>query len=122
MCSERFGPDDRFACCRRRGTLKEYHLFCSQRRLQKERDKNRCRLGDVHPNMGVIVAPPQIQLYIDCAAEIYGVFLKYFAPEDIYVYSIDESFIRQKRVRLSSFLGKSADFWKSVGCILPVCG
>ena len=38
--------------------------------------------------MNVIVAPPRMQLYIDCAAEIHGVFLKYFAPEDIYTYSI----------------------------------
>lgn len=60
---------------------------------KKKGIKNRCRLGDVPTNMGVIVAPPQMQLYIDCAAEIYGVFLKYFAPEDIYVYSIDESFV-----------------------------
>ena len=34
-----------------------------------------------------------MQLYIDCAAEIYGVFLKYVAPQDIHVYSIDESFL-----------------------------
>ena len=55
--------------------------------------KNRCRLGDIPPNMDIIVAPPRMQLYIDCAAEIYSVFLRFFAPEDIYVYSIDESFI-----------------------------
>ena len=34
-----------------------------------------------------------MQLYIDCAAEIHGVFLKHFAPQDIFTYSIDESFI-----------------------------
>lgn len=55
--------------------------------------KNRCRLGEVPPNLGAIIAPPRMQLYIDYTAEIYGVFLRYFAPEDIYVYSIDESFI-----------------------------
>lgn len=60
---------------------------------KKKGIKNRCRLGDVPKNMGIIIAPPRMQLYIDYAAEIYGVFLKYFAPEDIYVYSIDESFI-----------------------------
>lgn len=60
---------------------------------KKKGIKNRCRLGDVPTNMGIIIAPPRMQLYIDYAAEIYGVFLKYFAPEDIYVYSIDESFI-----------------------------
>ena len=53
---------------------------------KKKGIKNRCRLGDIPPNMNVIVAPPRMQLYIDCAAEIHGVFLKYFAPEDIYTY------------------------------------
>ena len=55
--------------------------------------KNRCRVRDIPPNIPHIVAPPRIQLYIDCAAAIHGVFLRYVAPEDIYTYSIDESFI-----------------------------
>jgi len=55
--------------------------------------KNRCRIKDVPPAMNAIVAMPRMQLYIDTAAAIYGVFLKYIAPEDIYVYSIDESFL-----------------------------
>lgn len=55
--------------------------------------KNRCRLWEVPQNMGIIIAPPRMQLYIDYAANIYEVFLKYFSPDDIYVYSIDESFI-----------------------------
>ena len=55
--------------------------------------KNRCRVKDISPHIKYITAPPRMQLYIDCAAAIYGVFLKYLAPEDIYVYSIDESFL-----------------------------
>lgn len=55
---------------------------------KKKGIKNSCRLGDIPPHMDVIVAPPRMQLYIDCAAEIYSVFLQFFAPEDIYVYSI----------------------------------
>ena len=55
--------------------------------------KNRCRLRDIPSNIKYIIAPPQMQLYIDCAAEIHGVFLKHFAPQDIFTYSIDESFI-----------------------------
>lgn len=55
--------------------------------------KNRCRLGDIPGNIKYIIAPPRMQMYIDCAAEIHGVFLKHFAPQDIYTYSIDESFI-----------------------------
>ena len=55
--------------------------------------KNRCRLGDIPPYIDHIVAPPRMQRYIDCAAGIHGVFLRYVAPEDIYTYSIDESFL-----------------------------
>ena len=40
-----------------------------------------------------IVAPPQMALYIDYSVRVYGVYLKYIAPEDIHVYSIDESFM-----------------------------
>ena len=40
-----------------------------------------------------IVAPPRMALYIQYSTRIYNVYLRYFAPEDIHVYSIDEGFI-----------------------------
>ena len=40
-----------------------------------------------------IVAPPRMGHYMECSAKIYGIYLKYVAPEDIHVYSIDEVFI-----------------------------
>ena len=40
-----------------------------------------------------VVAPPQMAHYMKISARIYGVYLKYIAPEDIHVYSIDEVFI-----------------------------
>ena len=40
-----------------------------------------------------ITAVPRMALYIKYSAKIYSVYLKYFAPEDIHVYSIDEVFI-----------------------------
>ncbi|MBR1905557.1 MAG: DNA methylase [Clostridiales bacterium] len=40
-----------------------------------------------------IVAPPQMKHYMDVSAKIYGIYLKYVAPEDIFSYSIDEVFI-----------------------------
>ena len=40
-----------------------------------------------------IAAPPRMALYIDYSTRIYNVYLKYVAPEDIHVYSIDEVFI-----------------------------
>ena len=40
-----------------------------------------------------IVAPPRMAYYIEYSTKIYEVYLKYIAPEDIHVYSIDEVFI-----------------------------
>ena len=40
-----------------------------------------------------IVAPPRMAHYMECSTNIYNVYLKYVAPEDIHVYSIDEVFI-----------------------------
>ena len=39
-----------------------------------------------------IAAPPRMALYMDYSTRIYNVYLKYFSPEDIYVYSVDEVF------------------------------
>ena len=40
-----------------------------------------------------VVAPPRMAHYVECSTRIYQVYLKYIAPEDIHVYSIDEVFI-----------------------------
>ena len=40
-----------------------------------------------------ITAPPQMRKYMAYSGKIYGVYLRYVAPEDIHVYSIDEVFI-----------------------------
>lgn len=48
-----------------------------------------------HPELAVdfIAAKPRMSHYLDHSARIYGVYLKYAAPEHIHVYSIDEVFI-----------------------------
>ena len=48
-----------------------------------------------HPELELdyIVAPPRMAYYIEYSTIIYEVYLKYVAPEDIHVYSIDEVFI-----------------------------
>lgn len=45
-------------------------------------------------NLGLdfIIAPPRMSYYMKYSTEIYNIYLKYLAPEDIYVYSIDEVF------------------------------
>ena len=55
--------------------------------------KNRCRVFQIPKDVKYIMAPPRMKLYIDYSAEIYGVYLKYIAKEDIHVYSIDEVFM-----------------------------
>lgn len=40
-----------------------------------------------------IIAPPQMAKYIEYSTRIYNVYLKYVAPEDMHIYSIDEVFI-----------------------------
>ena len=44
-------------------------------------------------SLDYIVAPPRMAHYMEYSARIYQIYLKYVAPEDIHVYSIDEVFI-----------------------------
>lgn len=48
-----------------------------------------------HPEYALdyIAAPPRMALYIEYSTRIYDIYLKYIAPEDIHVYSIDEVFM-----------------------------
>lgn len=55
--------------------------------------KNRCRIFEIPQAVDYIVAPPRMQKYVDISADIYGIYLKYIAKEDIHVYSIDEAFM-----------------------------
>lgn len=47
------------------------------------------------PNLALsyITAPPRMAAYMEYSTKIYHIYLKYIAPEDIHVYSIDEVFI-----------------------------
>ncbi|MGN1154582.1 MAG: DNA repair protein [Agathobacter sp.] len=55
--------------------------------------KNRCRVFEIPKNVDYIMAQPRMQKYIDVSADIYAIYLKYIAKEDIHVYSIDEVFL-----------------------------
>ena len=43
--------------------------------------------------VGYITAPPRMALYMEYSTRIYNIYMKYVAPEDVHVYSIDEVFI-----------------------------
>ena len=80
--------------------------------VQKVREVNRERLGKVsggrfngksydavelnqHPDweLDFIAAPPRMARYLEASTQIYNIYLKYVAPEDMHVYSIDEVFM-----------------------------
>lgn len=77
-------------------------LFEVSRRV-REVNRSRGRMGkstseamlEGHPEYAVdyIVAPPRMALYLDYSSRIYQIYMRYIAPEDIHVYSIDEVFI-----------------------------
>ena len=55
--------------------------------------KNRCRLFQVPKNIDYIIAKPRMKKYIEYAADIYEIYLRYISSDDIHVYSIDEAFL-----------------------------
>lgn len=56
-----------------------------------------CQAPELEKNpalaLDYIVAPPRMASYMAASARVYSVYLKYIAPEDIHVYSVDEVFI-----------------------------
>ena len=51
------------------------------------------KLSNPSVALAYITAPPRMSLYMKYSTQIYQIYLRYFAPEDIHVYSIDEVFI-----------------------------
>lgn len=74
-------------------TLKAYGLS-GRSRLFEVVEKAKEVLAATGKPLEYIVAPPRMKLYMETSAQIYEeVYLRYIAPEDIHVYSIDEVFI-----------------------------
>ena len=63
-----------------------YKKFNSKSFLDSELKKDRTL------ELDFIIAPPQMKKYMKYSTNIYKIYLKYLAPEDIFVYSIDEVF------------------------------
>lgn len=60
------------------------------------------------PSLGAsyLAVKPRMAYYLEVSASIYGIYLRYAAPEDIHVYSIDEVFIDV--TRYLRYYGKTA--------------
>lgn len=56
-----------------------------------------CFLSELNSNsyleIDYLIAPPRMAYYMEYSSRIYSIYLKYIAPEDIIVYSIDEVFM-----------------------------
>lgn len=63
------------------------------RKLREPSSDNLLVQSDPSVALGYIIAPPQMAHYMKVSSSIYAIYLKYVAPEDIHVYSIDEVFI-----------------------------
>lgn len=61
--------------------------------LKKQGVRNRCRVFEIPSHIDFITALPRMSLYMQYSADIYAIYLKYIAKEDIHVYSIDEAFL-----------------------------
>lgn len=62
-------------------------VFRSESFIQSELERDSSLMA------AYIAAPPRMALYMKYSTEIYKIYLKYIAPEDIHVYSVDEVFI-----------------------------
>lgn len=77
---------------------------------------------DTTKKLDFIIAPPRMAHYMDTSAKVYRTYLKYLAPEDIYVYSIDEIFceithyLKYNHCSATEFLTKMIlDVYQTVG-------
>lgn len=66
---------------------------CPQHRLYVREYDDRLIRSDSSLALDYIVAPPRMAYYMEISTRIYQIYLRYVAPEDIHVYSIDEVFI-----------------------------
>ena len=55
--------------------------------------RNRCRVFEIPDGIDYEMAPPRMRRYMEVSADIYSLYLRYFSPDDIHVYSVDECFI-----------------------------
>lgn len=61
--------------------------------VQRVKEVNMERNAKNMPPIDYIAAVPRMALYMEYSTRIYNIYLKYVAPEDIHVYSVDEVFM-----------------------------
>ena len=74
-------------------SLKAYGIPGRARLFEVVQKVKEVNAGHPKERLTYQIAPPRMALYMDYSTRIYNLYLRYVAPEDIHVYSIDEVFI-----------------------------
>lgn len=74
-------------------SLKSYGIPGRPRLFEVIQKVKEINAAGTSPKLSYMIAPPRMARYMEVSSSIYGIYLKYIAPEDIVVYSIDEVFI-----------------------------
>ena len=69
-------------------------MSCTPYLKEKYHCPNVCRISELPPIPGLIIAKPRMRYYLEQSARIVSIFLDFVSEEDLHVYSVDESFLR----------------------------
>lgn len=79
------------------GRVKEVNRERKSKAPDRQFTAASCNAEELEKHAGLeltfITAPPRMALYLQYSTRVYDTYLKYIAPEDIHVYSIDEVFM-----------------------------
>ena len=84
---------DKTICLAVSPALKAYGIPGRPRLFEVKQQIERLRREDPSLELDFITATPRMSKYLEVSGKVYGVYLRFIAPEDIHVYSIDEVFI-----------------------------
>ena len=84
---------DKTICLAVSPALKAYGIPGRPRLFEVKQQIERLRREDPSLELDFVTATPRMAKYLEVSGKVYGVYLRFIAPEDIHVYSIDEVFI-----------------------------
>ncbi len=84
---------DKTICLAVSPALKAYGIPGRPRLFEVNQRIARLKQEDPSLPLDFVIARPRMSKYLEVSGKVYGVYLRFIAPEDIHVYSIDEVFI-----------------------------
>ena len=84
---------DKTICLAVSPALKAYGIPGRPRLFEVNQQVAKLKQQDPGLELDFVIAPPRMAKYLEVSGKVYSVYLRYIAPEDIHVYSIDEVFI-----------------------------